>query len=252
MKRLGILIFSVILALNAFSQDSRLKDQHINAVMIKAHYALQIPLLDYAQRYGISNVIGGSLSYKFGKNFILGVDGNFIFGSKFNDVEIYTGVSNKLGQISGWNGIYEAYIVNQRGFTLKGEFGKVFSFGKLNKNSGILASVGFGAMQHKIKLDISESNAPHLNKDMQVGYDRLSNGFLSSQFIGFQYLDIRKRINFLVGWEFNQGYTKNRRTWDYNTNTPSSQALRKDFSTGFKIGWIIPIYLIETDKFYTY
>lgn len=234
-------------------QNSKIKDEYVNAVMIKASYSLQIPFLDYAERYGLSSTIGGNLSVKFGKNFIIGADGNFIFGQKFNDIDLLTGVDNDQGQISGWNGLYEPYVVNQRGFTLKGEFGKIFNFGKrLNKNTGILATIGFGAFQNKIKLELSESNAPHLDDEMKKGYDRLTNGFLCSQFIGFQYLDTRRRINFFIGWEFNQAYTKNRRSWDYNKNEQPSQELRKDFSSGFKLGWIIPIYLIETQKYYTY
>lgn len=247
-----LLVFLCGLVLNVFAQKSKLKDEHVNAVLLQANYSLQIPLMDYAERYGLSSTIGASLSVKFGKNYIIGADGNFIFGNKIEDNQLYSGISNDKSQILGWNGLYEPYIVNQRGFTIKGNFGKVFSFGKLNKNSGILVSVGLGVIQHKIKLDLSESNVPQLDKDYQKGYDQLSNGFLSSQFIGFQFLDTKKRINFVIGWEFNQGFTKNRRSWDFNNNSKPSQSLRKDFSTGFRVGWIIPIYLMQTEKYYTY
>lgn len=241
-----------MLFFSSIAQQSKLKDQHVNAVLLQGNYSLQIPLMDYAERYGISSTIGGSLSYKFGKNYMLGFEGNFIFGSKIKDNQLYSGISNDKGQIMGWNGLYEPYIVNQRGFTVLGKFSKVFSFGKLNKNSGIIASLGFGAIQHKIKIDLSESNVPHLDEDYHKGYDQLSNGFLCSQFIGFQFLDVNKRINFVIGWEFNQGLTKHRRSWDFNKNSEPSQALRKDLSTGFRLGWIIPIYLMQTEKYYTH
>ena len=90
-----------------------------------------------------------------------------------------------------------------------------------------------------------------LNEDYKKGYDRLTNGFYLSQFIGYTFLDVRKRVNFYVGVEVNEAFTQNRRSWNYDMNL-KDDATRNDILLGIKVGWILPIYFTPTEKYYYY
>jgi hypothetical protein len=58
-------------------------------------------------------------------------------------------------------------------------------------------------------------------------------------------------INFYGGFYFQQGFTKNQRNIFYTDPTnPVSQATRKDFNYGLKVGWLIPIYKRKPKEFY--
>ena len=83
---------------------------------------------------------------------------------------------------------------------------------------------------------------PQLEDNMYKGYDRLSNGILASQFIGYQYSSLVKTIHFWGGIEFMQASTTNRRGFNYDTRQYDNLA-KSNFAIGFKAGFIIPIYL---------
>ena len=71
-----------------------------------------------------------------------------------------------------------------------------------NSNSGILLMGGAGILQHKIRYEIPDNNAPQLSSEHKKGYDRLSNGPSISQFIGYVHFGNNRTINFHIGAEF--------------------------------------------------
>jgi hypothetical protein len=80
-------------------------------------------------------------------------------------------------------------------------------------------------------------------------YDRLTNGLCLSQFLGYTNFSNSRRINFYAGLEFMEGFTKNRRNYNFDT-AMKDDASRLDFFLGFKLGWIIPLYKKVPKEYY--
>jgi hypothetical protein len=91
--------------------------------------------------------------------------------------------------------------------------------------------------------------APQIKGDYKKGYDKLSNGFACTQFVGYLWISKRSAVNAYAGFEIIEGWTKSRRTVDYNTGLPDTQQ-KFDMLIGLKIGAIIPIFKRRPDSFY--
>ena len=100
---------------------------------------------------------------------------------------------------------------------------------------------GIGFMQHKIDFVSSQVTIPQLNDEYEYGYDKLTNGLATKEYIGYQYSTEKNRYRFRAGLEFNQGFTRGRRTWDFNENK-SGLDKRFDTTIAFKLGIIVPVY----------
>ncbi|PLX14029.1 MAG: hypothetical protein C0594_00545, partial [Marinilabiliales bacterium] len=129
--------------------------------------------------------------------------------------------------------------------------GRVISIDKKNPNSGILFNVGGGILQHKIHIEVEYNNTPQIQGDYVKGYDRLTNGFAMSEFIGYIYFSDNKILNFYGGFEFIQAFTQSRRSYDYFSMTRDTKK-RTDLLYSIKIGWIIPLYKKIPQKYYIY
>ncbi len=246
----GLLIF--VFGVAFANAQSLLKDSLVNLFMIKINYTVQIPFADMADRFGVNSALGLGIGGKFGKNILLGAEGSYIFSRNVNEPNVLAGIVDAEGFLIGSSGLYTDYSFSEKGFNILVNGGKMFAFRRPNKNSGIVALLGVGYMQHKISIDVEESEAPMLNKEYKKGYDRLSSGFMLSQFIGYSYLDAkRKRINIYFGIEFQEGFTKSRRSWNYDQNQKDDKS-RKDILIGLRIGWIVPFYFAQTEKYYYY
>lgn len=219
--------------------------------MVSAVYSLQLPLADMQERFGMNSTIGGSLSFKLKKNFVIGVEGGYLFGRKVKDPGQFDNITIDGVNLITPDGALRSIQTSQRGYQLQGYLGKIFAFKNPNANSGILVRLGVGVLQHKIRIDVEEGDVPYLNQEYKKGYDRLASGFMVAPFIGYQYLSLNKRVNFFAGVEFMAAFTQNRREWNFDTNTPTPGS-RNDMLIGFKAGWILPIYFTPTEKYYYY
>ena len=104
-------------------------------------------------------------------------------------------------------------------------------------------------MQHKIKIETVGNTVPFLNKEYRKGYDHLSNGLALHQFIGYQYMGNKKTINFFAGFDFFEGFTQNRRDFNFD-EMKKDEMKRKDILLGIKAGWILPLYKQAPNSFY--
>ena len=78
----------------------------------------------------------------------------------------------------------------------------------------------------------------------------MSSGLGLRQFIGFQNLSLNGLVNFLVGFEFMQGFTQNNRAQDFKLMGKLNES-RIDLMYGIKIGWTLPFKLgISADTIY--
>ena len=134
--------------------------------------------------------------------------------------------------------------LNPRAIVIAGaHVGKLIPVGFSNPRSGLRLTVSAGLLQHKIRIqDDPLSFVPHLDDDYKKGYDKLSNGLAFTEFVGYQLLSTNKRINFFAGFEFTQGFTMNRRAFDFDTRQQDT-ANRVDLNVGFRVGWVLPFYV---------
>ncbi len=211
----------------------------------------QVPAGDMADRFGANHNIGGSITFKISHNFLLGVEGNLLFGGNIKEDTILNGLFTSQGFLIGTNGIAESVILFERGYTFFGKVGKLFPAFGSSPNSGLSMMLGAGFLQHKIKIEDPDKAVPYVDGNYSKGYDRLTNGPAISQYIGYLHLDRKRLINFNTGIEVIEAFTQNRR--DFNFDQMKKDNLKRlDILVGFKFAWILPLYGKGEERFYTH
>jgi len=238
-KKITILFFFLCLASLSGSSQFRDSFESSKAIIPNFSYTYAKPLGLYGERFGAANAVGAGLMFKTKTNWLLGAEYNVYFGSKVKENILQNLYASGKGIIN-IEGVYDEIKLYHRGFYTMGFAGRVFSLG-VNKNSGIVFKLGFGAIQHKIKMVYEELYLPALSGDSYKGYDRLTNGLMTYQFLGYQLLDPRKRLDFFIGVDLLQGFTENRRSWNWDTRERDTRK-RTDLQFGIKAGIIVPIY----------
>ncbi|MBI1222271.1 MAG: hypothetical protein GC180_06665 [Bacteroidetes bacterium] len=203
-------------------------------------YNYNIARADLAKRYSNCSAVGAGVYYKTGKNWIFGVEGSYWFGGKLMEKGIFSAIVDSSGNAIDNNGGVVAVNAQERGFNLGMKVGKIIPLGR-NKNSGLMLSMGMGYVEHFLRLTNSSVSIAALQGDFRYGYDRWTTGYMINEFIGYQNLDKKKRINFFVGLEFAQGYTHSRRKIDYDKMSGNTTP-RRDNYIGLRFGWLLPIY----------
>lgn len=250
-----LLFFSLLLSCTGFAQRA-LKDSSISIPYFSFQYQFQMPQRDMASRFGNNSSVGFSFLHKTKKRIMFGVDWNYIFGRDIKDSNLFVNIgtsSNALGNnlIIDKRGNLATTRLWERGWHSHFKIGAMFlTFGP-NPNSGFVFLVGAGMLYHKIRIEDIGNNAPQLSKEYRKGYDRLSFGFSTSQFIGYQLFSNNKFVNLMAGFEFIQGFTKNRRGYLYDQFRPDNES-RLDILNGFKVAVSIPLYRRTPDSYYFY
>lgn len=215
-----------------------------------ADYAYHIPKYDMAKWFNNSSTIGASFGIKNAKNWTFGANINYLWGESVkNQNSVLRGITNSDGNIIDGNGQFAIINYSESGWTGSVNIGKVIPLSSRNQNSGLWIRGGIGFLQHKILIQNPKNLAPQIKDDYKKGYDLLSNGFSCNQFIGYLWLSKRSAINAYVGFEFVEGWTKLRRTIDFNTGLPDNSQ-KFDLLMGIKIGAIIPVFKRRPDTYY--
>ena len=235
--------------MSALAQVS-VKDSAVFAPIIDFSYSYKVPGGDLADRFGNHSEIGLSFLFKTRKNLLYGVDWNYTFGNNVNELGFTDEFRDANGGILAINGLYsETYFV-ERGFSISGKIGKVLNLFAYNPNSGIMILGGVGFLQHRIKIEDKFNEVPLLGNDgYYQGYDRMSNGLMLSEFVGYRLLSNRRLINVFAGFEFTQAFTQNQRSYNYDTGT-KDDTKRLDLSWGMKVGFTLPLYKPTPKDFY--
>ncbi|REJ81164.1 MAG: hypothetical protein DWQ44_11715 [Bacteroidetes bacterium] len=232
----------------AFGQKS-MKDSTISFSMISANGAFQIPLSDLSDRFGSNWNTGGSFMHKSSGNFLFGLDGQFLFGNTVKENTILDSLISGQGAIISESGQFADVILYERGFKFELKAGKVFPVIGPNPNSGIIATIGAGLLQHKIRIENQGSSIPSIEGDYKKGYDRLTNGLSFTAFAGYVNFSNNRKINFFAGIEFTQAFTQNRRSYNFDT-MEKDERKRTDQLLGIRAGWIIPVYKRTPRQYY--
>ena len=202
-----------------------------------------------ADRFGNNSNIGAGVLFKTRNNWLLGVDGHFLFGTDIKE-NFASNLTTTGGFVLGVNGLYAELDTRLQGLSFMGKIGKLFSMNSVNPNTGFTVLLGAGFLQHKIQIEDRNSAVPQFQDEYRKGYDRLSSGLAFSQFIGYTHLSLNRRINFYIGIEATQAFTKGRRSTNFNTQTDGTSS-RTDILFGPRVGWILPIYKEPSEGFYT-
>ena len=245
-----ITFFLLFVTKLTFSQRD-VSSETIGTPWIGIHYGLNSPTQNFAERFGLLNNLGFTAGYKTKQNWFFGTDANFYFGNQLKTGVIFGNISDSYGNVTDINGDVGAILLYSRGYNANFSIGKVFPVFNSNPNSGIFIHGGAGYMQYHIRIETNKQVIPQVELDYRKGYDRLTGGITTHQFIGYAFMSQNGNVNFYAGFYFLQGFTHNQRTIFYDQpNTIVPSGLRHDNAYGFRFGWLIPIYKSKPKDFY--
>ena len=220
--------------------------------LFRVSYTAQVPLGDYAERFGFTNTIGASAGYRTKSNWMFTVGGYYVFGDDVVEKNTLLSSMVNSNNIIVTSGGEQAFVnISQQGYMINFQVAKIFPWVAPNPNSGFMFGLGGGFMEHWIGLRADGNNVPQLLGEYQKGYDRLTNGIIIQEFIGYHFQGTSRLLNFYGGFEFTQGFTRNRRSYDIPTMSNINEDYT-DFLIGFKVGWMMPFYKREKDQYYYY
>ena len=225
------------------------RDTSIFMVPISVAYAFQIPQGDLADRFGPNHNIGLSAAVKFKSNYLLGLEGSFIFGNVIREHGLLSGLEDPDGVILDQDGQPASILTYERGYCLLAWAGRIMPIVGPNPNSGLLLKLGGGYLRHKIRIETQENVVPQLEGDYLSGYDRLAGGPAGMLFFGYQHIGNKRMINFMFGFEMVLGFTQPLRGYNFDTRQ-SESGTRMDGLNGFRFGWTLPIYRRTANGYY--
>ena len=220
--------------------------------MFYPSYSINLPFADLKDRFGITHTAGAGYTFMGHNRWLFSAEGNFIFGPDVKNLaSLLEGIMTGDGHVISEEGTFANLAITERGYSVLLKAGKLIPLSAANPNTGLVLMAGTGFLQHKIRIDVSQNNAPQLRKEYKKGYDKMCNGPVVSEFVGYQYLDPGKRINFYCGFEFLQAWTYSRRSY-YFAEKMRPNEKRFDLMAGIKIGWLVPLYRKTGREFYYY
>lgn len=248
-RRLFLLTLVLMYVLQLSAQISQNEPKGV--VLSKFTYGAQVPAGILKERFGANFIAGGGIDWQWGpKNWVLGVDAQYIFGNQVKEDPL-VGLRTKEGYIIGNDREVADIPMRERGFYVGLTAGRVFPINaKQSSRAGWRFNFGIGMLQHKIRIqDDPQRSVVQLSDTYKKGYDRLSNGLALQQFFGYQALSKDRRSNFMAGFEFMQGFTQSRRSFDFATQGKDEKK-RIDVLLGIRVGWILPFYADKAEDIY--
>jgi hypothetical protein len=244
---LGFLLSPLVALAQGSVRDTSLFDPHVTM-----SYAYQLPGGDMANRYGDNSNLSLGFHIKSRTQWYYGVQGQFIFGSSVKQESGFLGNLMVEGNYVLDNDGYPAtLVIQQRGFAVSADVGRLFTVVGPNLNSGILVKTGVGFMQHKIRIEHQETSIAQLEGDYLKGYDRMANGPAATAFLGYYHMSNNRLINFVIGLEGWRGFTEPRRSMNFDTGQIES-GVRNDILIGLRAGWTLHLYKRMSDNYFYY
>lgn len=268
MRKILIPLFIIGLVCHLSAQPVRdiMKDP-IPVTMFQVTYAFELPAMDTKDLYGITNNLGGGIVYKTESNWLLTANANFVFGNKVKGdrISIYgEGITTVDGEIIGGSGSMVELAVDQRGFLVQAEVGRLFPYG-VNPNCGFFVQGGLGYLRSRIRTDFLETmlNTPYVvDGDYEYGYDRMRGGPSVHLETGYLYLSDNRLFNLSVALEVTYARTRDLRDYDFRVFTNPETGVMEpvgptdpnkrynDLYYGIRISWNIPTYERKPQEYY--
>lgn len=241
MKRL-ILFFLLAFSLPSKAQQRNLP-KDFNTFNITASFGAQIPKGDMAKRFGNNLGVGGGIEYvRIPSGWSYSLYMHYLFGQN-----VYEDVLSKIrttdGNIIGETNTYADVVLRMRGLYTGASVAKIVKLhDNGNRFGGIRLALGGGWLSHRIRIqDNSQGSVPQLDVPYAKGYDRYTSGVALTQFVGYQMVSRDRTFNFFAGFEFTEGFTRNRRGFNFDTML-RDDLKRLDILYGVRIGWSISIF----------
>lgn len=218
------------------------KNNEYNVLNLNIAYGAYLPAGDWQKRFGFHFGIGGGLEYiSYPGNVIIGVESIYNFGGIVKE-DVLRNLETVDGQLIGANIEFGNVELRERGQFTGLTLGKIFPTHPTNRREGIRVSMSMGYLWHKIRIQDDFSTMAQLTGDYRKGYDRLTGGFAMSQYIGYQKIDRGRKINYIVGLELMQGFTRSIRDWNFDSG-PADKSRKIDLAFGVKLAWFLPFYV---------
>jgi len=246
----------ILIALMLFTSFSifaqrNVRDSIIGTPMIGVHYGANWTAGDLYQRYGFMNHIGILAGYKTSRNVFWGMDANFMFGNQVKMTGLFDHLVDSYGNITDVNGDIAKVLVYSRGVNVNFAAGFILPILSPNENSGIFIHGGIGYLLHRLRVETQDQVIPQLELDYKKGYDRLTAGWNTHQFVGYSYMGNSGFYNFYAGFYIQEGFTQNKRTIFFDQpDVPVSTKTRLDIQYGFRLGWYVPVYKRKPRDYY--
>ncbi len=239
-------LLAIILNFNLLAQVN--KKINTKGTLINLHYGIQWSGGDLGDRFGRSFNVGTDILYMTKSKWLFGGTYQFIFGGEIKE-DVLANLRTTEGQIIGQNNDFAVVSANQRGYFIGGTVGKLFPLFKDDERHFIKLTITGGFLRHRIRLDDQAGAVPQLAGEYIKGYDRLTSGIALGEFLGYQYLSSNRLVNIYAGFDFMQGFTESRRSFNYDT-MEAETGNRLDVLAGFRVGWILPLYNQDADTIY--
>lgn len=246
-----VLLFAIL-----FGGLNFVQGQESNSVESGRYYGVgfsfagYVPGGDYAKRFGEHYSLTVSPQLKTRKGWILSANGQFIFGNNVKQPNLLQNLRNENNEVLDEDGQTAAILFFQRGYSITLRAEKLFVVNKeRNLNSGFIVGAGFGFLQHKIRIEHQNNRVPQIENGYEKGYDRLSNGSLLEESIGYYHVSRNKLTNFRVEFVLNQGFTQSRRDYNFD-DMAKDNTKRLDLYTGLRITLFLPLYRRLANDFY--
>jgi hypothetical protein len=219
-----------------------------SARLIEFRYGFQTPLADMKKRFGGNNIIGfGMENIRHNSRIFYGLEANYFFGSRVKE-DVLTQLRSYDGNIIGIGGETGDVNLKERGFFVGLYAGKIFPTTNMKTSlTGIRTQLGFGLMQHKIRVQDNLNSVVALNKEYLQGYDRLTNGPAIRFALGYEYDNPQNNFHFRIMADMIAGYTQSRRDLDYATGTYLDEK-RTDILMGLNIAYVVMISRAQTPE----
>lgn len=223
-------------------------------IWLDAHLAYHFPTGNLRNYFKSNFAVGPGFTFKSRSNWTVGFHFDYMFGANLRDSAYFNGtLANDNGIVIDGNG-----LVSRGGITAEGRYWSIMAdFGKIIpvdrwKNSGIWLRLGAGYFSHKLRVDDVSKQYPQLDENYAKGYDRRSGGFALNQFIGYQFIRKNRMLNFFIGIEFHEMWTKPNRNYIFFEGPTENMPYKFSGLVGIKAGWNIPLYEEKTTTTFYY
>jgi hypothetical protein len=242
-----IIILAIINSLVIRSQ-ANLKDSCIGLTSVGMQYSANFPGGDMVKDYGFINGIGLDVFHKFKTNWSVGLDAQYLFGSKLKHDNPFGDYLTDNSSIITNNGTIGDIRINSAGWNIAISAGKIFNWIGPNKNSGIQFRFGLGVLSYKIFIDPRNALIPQFVQPYKKGYDQLHLGVLAKQSIGYVHYGSKYHwLNFSTTLEISESYSTNIRGYNY-AQAKYDTSWMMDFLYSIKIAYILPVYKKATSN----
>lgn len=248
---LGIGLLLLGMPQRSLAQKS-VADSTISMVWLDVSYRGNLPGGDLADRLGFTSLMGLDISYKTSTPLYLTAGVHILFSDSANLQGVLDPLLVPGGLLITDNGLLTDTRTSGTGLAIPLAVGVLLPIvPRPNPNSGLFIEVGGQYLHHKLGIRPIEDEVAGLSDPYKKGYDRFTSGIGVRQGIGYRYIANDGYVNFAIGLDFGQHFTRSRRTIDFATGQADTSQ-RLDLLWGFRVSWSYPLYQRSPNKAYYY